>query len=89
VRPEATVEELLELVAAWKPHRIGELHELSIPDVLTLRGKPVAPDIAMAIVLDALLAKGLFPAGFVSERGGRTYRYRFEGLGEGTASSRA
>ena len=89
MRHEASVEELLTEVAAWKPQRIGEVHELSVPDLLTFRGERVAHDIAMAILLDALLAKGLFPAGFGSEPGGRIYRYQFEGLGSGSESARS
>ena len=87
MRHEASVEELLTEVAAWKPQRIGEVHELSVPDLLTFRGERVAHDIAMAILLDALLAKGLFPAGFGSEPGGRTYRYQFEGVGTSSGSA--
>jgi hypothetical protein len=88
VRHEASVEELLEDVAAWSPRCVGETHALWVPDVLTFRGKPVAHDIAMTILLDALLAKGLMPAGFAAEPGGRTYQYRFEGVpGSGPSAS--
>jgi hypothetical protein len=48
----------------------------------------VAHDIAMTILLDALLAKGLMPEGFAAEPGGRTYQYRFEGVsGSGPSAS--
>jgi hypothetical protein len=75
----ATVEELLAQVAGLMPKHIGEIHTLWVPDALTFRAMPVPQDVAMAIILDALLGKGLFPAGFDAERGGRKYRYRFEG----------
>jgi hypothetical protein len=52
--------------------------DLWVPHILTLNGEPVTNDLAMAIVLDALLARGLFPDGFVEGEGGRLYRYRVE-----------
>jgi hypothetical protein len=35
----------------------------------------IGDDIALAIVLDALLAKGFYPDGFTAGDGGRTYHY--------------
>ena len=43
---------------------------------LTLRGALVPSDVAMAALLDALLAKGFFPDGYVQEDRARRYRYR-------------
>ena len=74
----AAVEDLLTQVAEFAPRETGSTYSLWVPDILTFRGGLVAHDIAMAIVLDALLAKELFPAGFRSERGGRHYTYRYK-----------
>lgn len=79
----AAVEDLLAQVAAFAPREVGEIFELWVPDSLTYRGNLLAHDIAMAMVLDSLLAKELSPMGFDSERGGRRYRYRFEGQATG------
>ena len=49
--------------------------DLWVPDQLTLRGSEVGQDIAMAIILDKLLGKGLMPAGFTQGASGRTYHY--------------
>ena len=79
------VEDLLTEVAALAPRRVGETCSLWVPNALTLEGNLLAQDVGMAIVLDALLAKGFFPAGFEPERGGRRYKYRFEGLASSPA----
>ena len=52
--------------------------ELWVPARMTLRGKEVAADLAMAVVLDRLLGRGFMPAGFVQEEIGRKYRYKRE-----------
>lgn len=52
-----------------------ERFELVVPEQLTYRGQPVPADIAMAILLDRILAKGLFPNGFRQDDGARTYFY--------------
>jgi hypothetical protein len=52
--------------------------ELWVPERLSLHDQPVALDIAMAIVLDALLNKEMFPDGFIRGDGGRYYKYRLE-----------
>jgi len=54
---------------------IGTRYELWVPDALTWRGGPVRQDIAMALILDALLAKSFHPDGMVPGTGGRLYRY--------------
>jgi hypothetical protein len=76
---EGAVEDLLSQVASFAPIKVGDTVALWVPDSLTFRGDVVPQDIAMALVLDSLLSKGLYPDGFEVERGGRRYRYRFEG----------
>ena len=43
---------------------------------LSPHDQPVASDMAMAVVLDALLKKEMFPDGFIQGDGGRYYKYR-------------
>lgn len=74
-----SVEELLDQVAALAPSKPGESYSLSVADMLTFRENTLPKDVAMTIVVDALLAKGLFPAGFSEIPGGRQYHYKFEG----------
>ena len=59
-----TVEALLEQIAALSPEPAGSIErfELEVPEHLTLRGKGCPPDFAMAILLDALFAKGFDPS---------------------------
>ena len=52
--------------------------ELSISDNLTLDGQPVPQDVAMAIIMDGLLANGFFPDGFKVVPGGKRYKYKRE-----------
>jgi hypothetical protein len=63
-----TVEDLLTVVNRWSSFIPLNLW---VPESLTLNGDPVAIDIAMAIVVDAALAIGLFPKGSTEEDGGR------------------
>jgi hypothetical protein len=63
-----TVEDLLTVVNRWSS--LIPLN-LWVPESLTLNGDPVAIDVAMAIVVDAALAIGLFPKGSTEEDGGR------------------
>jgi hypothetical protein len=49
--------------------------ELWIPQRLTLRGQTIPFDVALMVVLDALLEKNFVPAGFTEEDGGRLYLY--------------
>jgi hypothetical protein len=49
---------------------------LAISDNLTIGGKPDPMGLGMAIVLDAILAKGFEPDGFQQESGYRVYRYK-------------
>jgi len=58
---------------------IGTRYELWVPDTLTLRDQPAPLDLAMTVVLNALLAKGYYPDGFEADIGGRVYRYIREG----------
>jgi hypothetical protein len=50
--------------------------EIWVPATLTMKGQPVRPDIAMAILVDDLLGKGFMPDGKVAEAGGATFMYR-------------
>ncbi len=75
MRSSGTVEELLSEIGKVPAHEVGRSCELWVPELLRLRGARVGGDIAMAIVLDALLAKGYYPDGFSEGEGGRTYRY--------------
>jgi len=50
--------------------------DLWVPDEVTLNGAPLRQDAAMALLVDRLLARGLFPHGFSAGAGGRTYHYR-------------
>jgi hypothetical protein len=73
------VEVLLQQIASLAPIQIGEIHTLSVPGALTIKDQPVQHDVAMAVLLHALLAKGLYPDGFSETPRGREYRYRYEG----------
>ena len=74
-----TVEQLLTQVDAASPESRDRTFTLWVPDSLTFKGEEISPNLAMTLVLDRLLAKGFFPAGFVPEGAGRRYNYRFEG----------
>jgi hypothetical protein len=50
--------------------------DLFVPADLTLRDKPVPADVAMAVILDKLLAAGFDPLGFSQAAHGRFYHYR-------------
>jgi hypothetical protein len=50
--------------------------ELFVPQDLTWQGQPVAQNMAMAIVLDKLLGKHLYPDGFDQRPTGRRYKYK-------------
>lgn len=68
-----SVEELLQEVESWP---LGlEKAELRVASTLTLNGETVQPDVAMAIVTDAILGKGLAPAGMASAENGALYFY--------------
>ena len=73
-----TVESLLAHVenmpGADEPGRPASF-DLWVPDALTFRGQAVAQNLAMAMVLDAILAKQCSPDGFEPGENGRLYRY--------------
>jgi hypothetical protein len=54
----------------------SDAFELWVPETLTLNGQVTRRDIAMAILLDAILGLGFMPDGLVAGTGGATYRYR-------------
>jgi hypothetical protein len=68
-----TVEALLEQIDGIAGGSTN--FDLWVPDQLTWHGEPVRADIAMAVVVDRLLAKGFIPAGFTQGIDGRTYHY--------------
>lgn len=71
-----TIEDLLRRIETLpEPGSAGS--ELWIPGRLTLRGEPVPQDVAMVIVMDALLSKSLVPSGFTEAQDGRLYRYEY------------
>lgn len=49
--------------------------ELWVPERLTLHGRRIPQDVAIVVVLDALLLKSFVPSGYTEEPGGRMYRY--------------
>ncbi|HYU35202.1 MAG TPA: hypothetical protein VEW48_23870 [Thermoanaerobaculia bacterium] len=76
--PRGTVEELLRRIEALaRPGDAGPPggFELWVPQRLTLRGQTIPFDVALMVVLDALLEKSFVPAGFTEEDGGRLYLY--------------
>jgi hypothetical protein len=72
-----TVEELLATVGAIGGSAHPSRIDLWVPAALTLRGQPVRADVAVAIIVDALLALGYMPDGFTPGPGGRRYHYAF------------
>jgi hypothetical protein len=68
-----TVEALVAKVEALPPE--ATTLELFVPQNVTLQGRPVPQDLAMALVVDKLLARGLFPRGFDQRQTGRRYKY--------------
>jgi hypothetical protein len=72
----ATVEALVAELEALPSG--ATLLDLGVKNQLTLRGDLVAKDIAMAMVLDKALERGLFPQGFAVHPMGAVYRYAAE-----------
>ena len=77
--PRGTVEELLRRIETLA--RRGDAgppsgFELWVPQRLTLRGQGIPFDVAIMVVLDALLERDFVPAGFTEEDGGRLYQYQ-------------
>ena len=72
----SSVESLLASVSAITNAQTS--FELFVPAQLTLKGESVRQDVAMAIVLDKILAHDLIPAGFEEQPGGRLYKYQKE-----------
>ena len=74
----ASLEELLDRVRCFTPGQGARDLVVDVPHQLTWRAAPVSADVAMAILLDALLAKNLFPAGVTEMGDFRRYAYRHE-----------
>jgi hypothetical protein len=74
-RPEtAAVEQLLAQLQAM-PASASHV-ELWVPNDVTFQGQPVSLDLAMSVILDKALERGLRPDGFSAVPGGRLYVYR-------------
>ena len=56
----------------------AESAALWVPENLTFETQEVEAAVAMAIVTDKLLARGLYPSGAVSAPGGKQYQYSKE-----------
>jgi hypothetical protein len=70
------LEELLRRIEALaRPGDTGPPSgfELWVPQRLTLRGETIPFDVAVVVVLDALLEKDFVPASYTEEDGGRLY----------------
>ncbi len=50
--------------------------DLWVPDEVTMGGAAISQDVAMALLVDRSLSRGLFPRGSTEGTGGRTYHYR-------------
>ena len=70
---DGSVEDLLGQVSLWPVTE--EVADLWVPDRLTLKGRAVDHDVAMAMVLDKALSRGLLPGGFSPGKDGRRYHY--------------
>ena len=69
-----TIESLLAQVEAIPADT--KQFELFVPQSVTYEGRPFDQNPAMAVVLDKLLGKGLFPDGFEQRPTGRQYKYK-------------
>lgn len=69
-----TIEKLLAQVETLPEGT--NVFELFVPQNLTWQGQPVGQNMAMAIVLDKLLGKQLYPDGFDQHPTGRRYKYK-------------
>jgi hypothetical protein len=70
-----SVESILETVASYGAKGEPKAVKLFVPAALTFRGEAVRGDVAMAVILNALLAKGFRPKGFEEQVDGRFYLY--------------
>src|SRR5262249_50740410 len=69
-----TIEALLAQVEALPEGT--KTFELFVPQDLTWQGRPVTQNMAMAVVVDKLLGKQLYPDGFDQRPTGRRYKYK-------------
>jgi len=70
---DGTVEGLLADIDAL-PEGVTA-YELFVPRSLTYHGRPIPREAALAVVLDRLIPKNLYPDGFEDRPTGRRYRY--------------
>ena len=70
------LESLLQIVDELDP-TVRSL-DLLVPDKLIFTGQAIPHDAAMALLLDRLLGRGLFPQGYVQQARGRLYQYSAE-----------
>lgn len=69
-----TIEDLLSQIEAIPAGT--KSFRLFVAQSLTLKGEPIDQSPAMAVVLDKLLGKDLFPDGFEQRPTGRWYKYK-------------
>jgi len=72
----STIEALLAQIEALPEDT--KTFELYVPQDLKWQGQPMAQNLAMAVVLDKLLGKQLYPEGFDQRSRGRRYKYKSE-----------
>jgi hypothetical protein len=68
-----TLESLLAAIEALATN--AESAALWVPEHLTYEGNEIQSELAMAVVTDKLLARGLYPNGVARSLGGARYRY--------------
>jgi hypothetical protein len=68
-----TLESLLSAIEALPTN--AENAALWVPEHLTYEGNEMQTELAMAVVTDKLLARGLYPNGVARAPGGAHYRY--------------
>jgi hypothetical protein len=73
---ESEISKIRDIVRAMSDNAAA--CELMVTDVMTLNGKAVPHDVGMAIIVDSLLGKGLYPDGFDTVSGGRKYKFKRE-----------
>ncbi len=70
---QSNVEDLLREIESMPANTIN--YELWVANVITLKGNPIPLEIGMAIILDKMLEKEMYPGCFSETNEGRLYRY--------------